>query len=283
MKYEDDDLDFEEIKMTGDKKKPDMRVLMLLLLIAVLVLIIILIVIGINRRGQNQQVGQAAQVGTEQQTEKESGATETEKETEVVQQAEQENTQATVIQEQKSEETTENSQVQTSGKTSGDTQMTFQDVTEKVTAKEQTNLRDNPDQDKSTVVATLANGEQADRTGINEQTGWSRLSYNGTICYAVSSYLTTDLNNQTKTSKEAGSGDGLKTKFTDANDTVTAKIEVNLRALPSVTNPDASIVAVLHNGETVTRTGINDDYGWSRVDYNGQTLYCVSSYLTIPQ
>ena len=61
---------------------------------------------------------------------------------------------------------------------------------------------------------------------------------------------------------------------------MTAKIEVNLRALPSVTNPDATVVATLKNGEVVTRTGINTDYGWSRVEYNGQTLYCISSYLT---
>ena len=82
--------------------------------------------------------------------------------------------------------------------------------------------------------------------------------------------------------KEADAGDGIKTQFTEVNDIVTAKIEVNLRALQSVTNPDATVIAVLHNGETVTRTGINEDYGWSRVDYNGQTLYCISSYLTTP-
>ena len=35
----------------------------------------------------------------------------------------------------------------------------------------------------------------------------------------------------------------------------------------------------MKNGEVVTRTGINRDVGWSRVEYNGQTLYCVSSYL----
>ena len=98
----------------------------------------------------------------------------------------------------------------------------------------------------------------------------------------MSSYLTTDLNYQTpvQTQEGAGSGDGLKTKFVDRSDQVTAKIEVNLRTLPSVTNPDAVVAAVLHNGEYVTRTGINEEYGWSRVDYNGQTLYCVSSYLT---
>ena len=89
--------------------------------------------------------------------------------------------------------------------------------------------------------------------------------------YAVSSYLTTDLGYtapaadtaaEITTTDGSGSGDGLKTKFTACNDVVTAKIEVNLRTLPSVTNPDAAVVAVLKNGETVTRTGINTDYGW---------------------
>lgn len=47
----------------------------------------------------------------------------------------------------------------------------------------------------------------------------------------------------------SGSGDGLKTKFKECNDTVTAKIEVNLRALPSVTNPDATVVATIKMGK----------------------------------
>ena len=73
--------------------------------------------------------------------------------------------------------------------------------------------------------------------------------------------------------------DGIKTEFTACNDVVTAKIEVNLRTLPSVTMEESQIVTTLHNGETVTRTGINTEYGWSRVEYNGQILYCISSYL----
>ena len=160
--------------------------------------------------------------------------------------------------------------------------MDFKEVDETVTAKDSTNLRDIPSQgDDSTIVYTLQNGETAVRTGVSDS-GWSRLSFNGQTVYAVSSYLTTDLQYQPPVPDQegAGSGDGLKTKFADRNESVTAKIEVNLRALPSVTNPDATVVAVLHNGEYVTRTGINEDYGWSRVDYNGQTLYCISSYLT---
>lgn len=160
--------------------------------------------------------------------------------------------------------------------------MSFTEVNETVTAKDATNLRDIPSQGTdSTIVYTLKNGETATRTGVSDS-GWSRLTYDGRIVYAVSSYLTTDLQYQPPVQEQegAGSGDGLKTKFADRNEQVTAKIEVNLRALPSVTNPDATVVAVLHNGEYVTRTGINEDYGWSRVDYNGQTLYCISSYLT---
>lgn len=161
--------------------------------------------------------------------------------------------------------------------------MNFREVNETVTAKDSTNLRDIPSQGAdSTVLYTLKNGETATRTGISDS-GWSRITYDGRTVYAVSSYLTTDLQYQAPAQVQeegAGSGDGLKTKFSDRNEQVTAKIEVNLRALPSVTNPDATVVAVLHNGEYVTRTGINEEYGWSRVDYNGQTLYCISSYLT---
>ncbi len=161
--------------------------------------------------------------------------------------------------------------------------MPFTAVEEEVTAKDATNLRNIPSQgEDSTVVYTLKNGETVKRTGVSES-GWSRLLYNEQTVYAVSSYLTTDLGYQAPKEEQegAGSGDGLRTKFADRNEQVTAKIEVNLRALPSVTNPDAVVVAVLHNGEYATRTGINEDYGWSRVEYNGQTLYCISSYVVV--
>ncbi len=160
--------------------------------------------------------------------------------------------------------------------------MNFEEINETVTAKNETNLRDIPSQDEdSTVMLTLKNGDTATRTGISKS-GWSRVEYEGQIYYAVSSYLTTDLSTPVQ-SAAVETDDGLKTKFTDCSDLVTAKIEVNLRSLPSVTNPDAVVVAVLKNGETVTRTGINTELGWSRVDYNGQTLYCVSSYLQSAQ
>lgn len=156
--------------------------------------------------------------------------------------------------------------------------MNFREVEETVTSKDVTNLRDIPSQgDDSTVLRKLNNGETATRTGISDS-GWSRLIIDGQKYYAVSNYLTTDLSYKTPV-KEAD--DGINTEFTAVSQNVTPKIEVNLRKLPSVTNPDATVVATVKAGEVFVRTGINNDYGWSRVEYNGQTLYCVSSYLNV--
>lgn len=162
--------------------------------------------------------------------------------------------------------------------------MNFDPVDEQVTAKNSTNLRDKPSQGSdSTVMLTLENGQIARRTATSES-GWSRVEYNGATYYAVSSYLTTDLSapkQEIQQEEPITDNSGFKTKFTDCNDTVTAKEIVNLRNKPSVTDEDSVVVATLSNGETAVRTGINTEYGWSRVEYNGQTLYCVSSYLMI--
>ena len=161
-----------------------------------------------------------------------------------------------------------------------------------VTAKKVVNLRKLPsvEHEDAVVLAQLQAGDTAKRVGISEN-GWSKLEYQGMTCYAVTSYL-----------KEVGTGEGetqptqaatpaaeptqssgqvqIQTQFEDIQDQVTAKVEVNLRSLPSVEDPKCVVVATLKNGEIVTRTGINRDVGWSRVIYNGQTLYCVSNYLT---
>ena len=104
------------------------------------------------------------------------------------------------------------------------------------------------------------------------------------MCYAVTNLLTTDLAyhvaEPVPVPEPVTEDDGIKTKFTDCYDLMTAKVETNLRALPSVTNPDAVVVATIHYHDVVVRTGINEDLGWSRVEYNGQVLYCISSYLT---
>ena len=148
--------------------------------------------------------------------------------------------------------------------------MYFEPVNESVTAKEETNLRNVPSQGEDSVpLYLLKNGEVATRIGISDS-GWSKVEFNGNIYYAVSSLLTTDLDYY-----------AIKTQFEEVNEQVTAKIEVNLRTLPSAEHEDSQIVVLLKNSEVVTRTGINKDVGWSRVEYKGQTLYCISSYLSV--
>ena len=167
-------------------------------------------------------------------------------------------------------------------------QTEFAEVDEQVTAKEVVNLRALPsvEHEDADVVGQLNNGDVAQRVGISEN-GWSKLIYNGTTCYAVSSYLTLVEGQATQPETQPGTQtDGtfeVQTQFEEVNEQVTAKEEVNLRNIPSVEHPDSKVVATIHNGDVVTRTGINRDVGWSRVEYNGQVLYCVSSYVTLAE
>lgn len=160
--------------------------------------------------------------------------------------------------------------------------MTFEAVDEIVTAKEETNLRSAPSQgEDSTILYTLKHGEEAKRIAASSS-GWSKLEFNGNIYYAVSNLLTTDFNyTPIPEYEEKTQDDGVETRFVAVQEQVTAKIEVNLRTLPSVEHPDCKIVTLLKNGTVVTRTGINEELGWSRLEYNGQTVYCVSSMLQV--
>lgn len=153
----------------------------------------------------------------------------------------------------------------------------FADVNEDVTAKNEVNLRALPSVENAdaVVLAKLKHGDIAKRIGVSDN-GWSMLRYNGMICYAVSSYLELAGGDV----QEIPDADGIQTEFETVNEQVTAKEEVNLRTLPSTEHPEVKVVVKIKNGDIVTRTGINKDLGWSRVEYNGQTLYCVSSYLT---
>ena len=155
-------------------------------------------------------------------------------------------------------------------------QTQFVPVDEQVTAKVEVNLRKLPsvEHEDAVVIAKLKNGQYIRRIGVSDN-GWSKLEYNGSVCYAVSSYLTT----AGAHASQADTGT-IKTEFEEVYEKVTAKNAVNLRTMPSTEHPDVQVVAQLTNGEVIIRTGINRDLGWSRVEYNGQVLYCVSSYLT---
>ena len=157
--------------------------------------------------------------------------------------------------------------------------MDFDPADESVTAKSETNLRSVPSQGpESQVLYTLRKGQIARRIGISAS-GWSKVEFEGNIYYAVSSYLTTDLTDE----PAATEAPGIQTQFQPVNEKVTAKDAVNLRSMPSTTHPDCRVVTQLKHGDIAVRTGINTDVGWSRVEYQGQILYCVSSYLEVTQ
>ncbi len=147
-------------------------------------------------------------------------------------------------------------------------ELLYNDINDQVTAKEEVNLREGAGT-KYNIVATLKSGEFVTRTGIGTN-GWSRLLYNGKIVYAITSYLSNEIINIEKPDIVNGM------TFTSCSDRVTAKMEVNLRVLPTT---DSDIVGKLTSGEFLERTATSSN-GWSRLEFNGQTVYAVTNYLT---
>lgn len=167
---------------------------------------------------------------------------------------------------------------------SGTTAMAFTSVNDSVTPKDVVNLRSEPSTlDADNIVTQAKNGDILERTGINEDTGWTRVSYSGQTLYAVTQYLTTDLSYQTPVQaanpNRVNTKDGRIILFTDLDDNITPKEYVNLRTEPSTTEGDSTVRCQVISGEVLHRTGYSPDAGWSRVEYNGEILYVVSSYV----
>ncbi len=167
---------------------------------------------------------------------------------------------------------------------SGNASMEFSEVKEEITAKDVTNVRSIPSTlDEESVVGQIKNGEIYVRTGINTSTGWSRILYNDQIVYAVSRYITSDINYKTPVTpanpNRVTTMEGRVIIFTDCEELITPKEYVNLRTEPSTSQGDATIRCQVKNGESVRRTGYSSDSGWSRVEYNSEILYVVSSLM----
>lgn len=144
----------------------------------------------------------------------------------------------------------------------------------KLTAKEETNLRDKPST-SGNVVVTIKNGEFVTRTGVNTATGWTRLIYNGKTVYAVTSLLTTEVKKPEVSSSSVPKPDD---GFIAADGKFTAKEETNLRSVPGSTD-SSTVVYALKRGEFVVRTGVNHSTNWTRLTFNGQTVYARSDLL----
>ena len=175
---------------------------------------------------------------------------------------------------------------QASGDQGQEITMSFTPVQESVTAKDVTNLRSKPSTlDNETITAQISNGEVITRTGVNSDTGWSRVEYNGQTLYAVSQLLTTDLNYKTPVQpadpNRVVTAEGRVVIFTDCDDNVSPTMYVNLRLEPSTAQGNDTIHCQISNGQTVHRTGWSEDAGWSRVEYDGNVLYVVTSFLSV--
>lgn len=151
----------------------------------------------------------------------------------------------------------------------------FTPKNDKVTAKEYVNLRVLPTTDSES-VGTLNSGEFLERTAISNK-GWSRLIYNGQTVYAKTSLLSNEVVTPTTPSTPSASSDG----YTSVDEQVTAKSETNLRTQPT-TGEGSTVVYTLKKGEYVRRIGVHTN-GWSKLEYNGQTVYAITSYLTTEQ
>lgn len=153
--------------------------------------------------------------------------------------------------------------------------MKFTACNESVTPKDNVNLRDIPSQgDDSKIIANVKNGEVFTRIATSPS-GWSKVEYNGQTLYCVSSMVTTD------TSYKKPEESNIKTVFTACDEKVKANADLNLRNIPSTTREDSEVVVRVPQGTELRRLGVNTDVGWSKVEYNGQTLYCVSRYLDV--
>lgn len=142
----------------------------------------------------------------------------------------------------------------------------FAPCSENVTAKNEVNLRATPSIEGQ-IVGILKRGEVLSCTGKSDM-GWSRLLLNGQAVYAVTSYLTSPDGQDPQTGVPGET-------YQSVTELVTAKEEVNLRTLPST---QGDVVTLLKHGTVITRTGIGDK-GWSRLDFNGQVVYAITSYL----
>lgn len=161
----------------------------------------------------------------------------------------------------------------------------FEDKTDSVyvIAEGTLNIRKKPAAN-SDVVAYLPYGTKLERTGIATVadefgTVWSRLLYNGQVCYVSTNYLS-----------ETAPAVLPETDFKEANETVYVAAMVNdkiveslnLRSTPSLSG---SVVTSVPAGTELLRVQIAttaDDEGivWSVVKYNDTLCYVSSTYLT---
>lgn len=122
------------------------------------------------------------------------------------------------------------------------------------------NLRVGPGTEYN-AVTSLSRGEELKRTGVTNN-GWSQVDWDGEEAYLSNNYV---------------SEDKPEPIVTEKNDTVyVTGNSVNLR---KGAGTDYDVITGLTKGTELKRTGTTDN-GWTRVEYNGETGYLSSKYVS---
>lgn len=122
------------------------------------------------------------------------------------------------------------------------------------------NLREGPGTEYD-AVTSQSRGTELKRTGVTDN-GWSQVEYDGDTVYVSNNYV---------------SEDKPEAIVTETSDTVyVTGSSVNLR---KGAGTDYDVIVGLAKGTELKRTGTTDN-GWSRVEYNGETGYLSSNYVS---
>jgi len=171
----------------------------------------------------------------------------------------------------------ENNTTNTGNENGSETNTTpkFTDVNEVVYTTTKCNVRKSFSTN-SEKIATLSKNAKLTRTGIGDN-GWSKVVYKEQTVYIYSEYLTTLEPDDSKEKDETEKPEEKEVAFKDTHENLYAKQNCNLRKSWST---DSEKVGYLVKGQAVERTGYADN-GWSRIIYNGQTVYVASRLLVV--
>lgn len=142
-------------------------------------------------------------------------------------------------------------------------------VTITATASDMTDLNDS---------SKKVTGSQTFNITIKEKSSTTGNTTGGNTTNTTTGGNTTNTSSGKNNTTSGGStSNEYKPTFTSVNETVYATAEVNVRKSYSTSS---TRLGTLSKGDSITRTGKSTDGKWSRVTYNGQTAYMVSSYLS---
>lgn len=154
------------------------------------------------------------------------------------------------------------------GQTDGNTAFTAKDETVYPTVR--LRIRRNPSLDADKVGVVNA-GTALHRTGAYAN-GWSQVDYNGAAAYCDSEYLTAKAPADAVDKDAAPAGE---VNFAPAKETYYTTVALKLHVTYSV---DSTVAAVVPKGTALYVESLMDNH-WCQVQYNNQTVYCVTQYL----